>query len=112
MHILWRRILVSCLAAAFLAGTIAVAYASGIDPCDRIAQREAGHAHHHHHSGNAADTQSCFTCPCCLSLSALDADPLPPAAPQQVDYVTYADRIAYLIGRSVAPDILPPRSIA
>jgi hypothetical protein len=111
MRVLWRRIFVSCLAVAFLAGSVAVAFASGIDPCDRIVHTETGHAHHHHHPGKVADAESCFTCPCCLALSAHDADLLL-QAPQQIDYVAYVDRTEHLIGRSVPPDILPPRSIA
>ena len=110
MRVLWRRIFVTCLASVFLTGTVAVAFASGIDPCDRIAHTETGHALHHH-EGKVADTQSCYTCPCCLALSAFAADTLP-QAPQRVDYVVYIDRTEHLIGRSIAPDILPPRPIA
>jgi len=109
MRMWWRRVFVSSLAALFLAGTVAVAFAAGIDPCYRVAHTETGHEHHHHR-GKIADTQSCFTCPCCLSLSASAADPLL-QAPQHIDYVTYIDRTAYLIGRSIPPDILPPRPI-
>ena len=111
MRVLWRRILAMSLAAAFVAGTVTVAFAAGIDPCDRTARTETGHEHQRHHHDKIADTQSCFACPCCLALSAAAVDSLP-QAPQQIAYVVYLDRTRSLIGRSIPPDILPPRPIA
>lgn len=111
MRPLLRRLGIVAITLAFLGGTIGVAFAFGAEPCDAAfhAAPQGHEGHHHHHDTNV---QPCLTCLCCAVVPTLPGAPITLSAPQQVAYVFYQRYLHVMTGRSVAPDLAPPKSIA
>lgn len=107
-----RRLLSIFVTVAFLGGTIGVDYAFGADPCDDdlTATDSADHAGHHH--GHDANKLGCPSCPCCAVVTTLPVVPGSLGAPRQLAYIVYVERSPHLTGRSIPPDLSPPRPSA